>query len=245
MAITPEVGFRSLETAHERDTHARDEIRVLAERLLEAAPARIAADVEHGAEALVRARRAHLRPHRVGELLEQRRLPGAREPDRLREDGRVPRHQSRADLLVDDCRNPQPRLLDERPLERVGELGNLFGSQPARTGDPGHLAEPVAQQHVCLRPESPSIVCQLPDPTAAELSHLLLEREPAEQVVDPLVDGARGVEVRRLLAPDLRDRHAGSGRPTVTRAPSADGTSLARRGGSEESPAGRPARGRR
>ena len=216
-------GVRSLETAHERDAHARDEIRVLAERLLEAAPARVAADVEHGPEALVRARRPHLRPYRVRELLDQRRLPRAREPDRLREDRRVPRHQARADLLVDDRRNPQARLLDERPLERVGELGNLLGAQPARTGDPGHLAKTVAQQHVRLRPESPLIVGQLPDPAAAELSDLLLEREPAEEVVDPLVDGACGVEVRQLLAPDLRDRHrAPSARPSrVLRQPAA------------------------
>ena len=55
------VGERgALEAAHERDAHLSDEMRVLAERLLGAAPARVAAHVEHRREALVGPDRAHL-----------------------------------------------------------------------------------------------------------------------------------------------------------------------------------------
>ena len=42
--------------------------------------------------------------------------------DRLREDGRLARHQPGADLLVHDRGDPEPRLLDEVLLDRVCEL---------------------------------------------------------------------------------------------------------------------------
>src|SRR4029450_13727488 len=92
----------ALEAAYEGDAHTCDEMGILAEGLLEAAPPRVATDGEHRTETLVRARDAHLHADRVRELFDEIGLPGAREPDRLGKHGRVPGHQTGADLLVDD-----------------------------------------------------------------------------------------------------------------------------------------------
>ena len=119
----------ALQPLHERDAHPGDEIRILAERLLGAAPARIAAHVEDGSEAVVRADRAHLAADRLGQRPGERRVPGARKADRLREDRRVARHQPGADLLVDDRGDAEPGLLDEVALDRVGELRRFLGAK--------------------------------------------------------------------------------------------------------------------
>ena len=50
----------ALEAAHRGDAHARDEVRIFAERLLDAAPARIARHVDHRRERLMRAARRAL-----------------------------------------------------------------------------------------------------------------------------------------------------------------------------------------
>ncbi len=202
----------ALEAAHERDAHAPDEIRILAERLLEAAPARIAADVENGPETLMHARGAHLRPDRVGQRFDERGLPRAGEPDRLREDRRVARHQPGADLLVHDGGNTEPRVVDQMALERVRELGRLLRSQAARAGDARDLADPVPQQVVSAGVEPAVAARELEDPAAAELRHLLLGRHACEQVVDALVDRLDRVAVERLVLVDLERAHASATR---------------------------------
>ena len=51
---------RRLEAAHVGGADRADEVRVFADGLLDAAPACVAHDVEHGSEALVHADRAHV-----------------------------------------------------------------------------------------------------------------------------------------------------------------------------------------
>ena len=136
----------ALQPAHESDAHAGDKVRVLAERLLEPPPARVATDVEHGSEALMRTSRTHLLSYGGGELLDERRLPRARKADRLREDRCVARHQPGADLLVDDGRDAEPRLLDEVALQEVRELRRFVRPPAARPRDARDLTEAVPEE---------------------------------------------------------------------------------------------------
>ena len=148
----------------------------------------------------MRADRAHLHPDRVGERLGELGLPRAREPDRLREDGRPARHQARADLLVDDRGDAEPRLLDEVALDRVRESGGLVAAVAARPADAGDLAEavPGKQLGVLLR-ERPCFG-ELEAPGAAELPELLLEGHLADQVVDALGHRPVGIAIDRGFA---------------------------------------------
>ena len=210
----------ALQPAHESDAHAGDEVRVLAERLLEPSPARVATDVEHGPEALMRPSRAHLLSYGGGERLDERRLPGARKADRLREDRCLARHQPGTDLLVDDGRDAEPRLLDEVTLEEVRELRRFVRSPTARPRDARDLTEPVTEELGRDRREPAAGVRELEHPAASQLGHLLLEHHPPQQVVDPFLDGASGIQVARLVAVD-RGRHvAGSSRRQEARSTS-------------------------
>lgn len=66
-----------LQTLHMDRAHARNQVRVFAEGLFGAAPARSAHNVEHRRECLVHPYRAHLLANHRRELLSQRRFPGA------------------------------------------------------------------------------------------------------------------------------------------------------------------------
>ena len=116
---------------------------ILAVGLLGAPPARVAHDVEHGRQPLMGARLPHLDPDPVGHRRVQVRLEGAGDPDRLRVHRRAASHQARADLLVDDGRDAQPRALDQPPLQLVGDARHLVGRQRARSGDARDLPEAV------------------------------------------------------------------------------------------------------
>ena len=113
-----------------------------------------------------------------------------------------------ADLLVDDRRDAEPRLVDRWRWMRVRELGRLLRPQAARARDPRDLADPVAEQVGSAGVESAVGVGELEDPAAAELRHLLLGRHAREQVVDALVDRLDRVAVERLVLSTLDVRHA-------------------------------------
>ena len=121
-----------LQAADEGDPHRGHEVWVLAERLLGAPPARVAAHVEHGREALVGAHGPHLLANRVAERRGERRVPRARQADGLREDRRLSRHQPAADLLVHDGRDAEPGPRGEVLLDRVGERRGFSGCEAAR-----------------------------------------------------------------------------------------------------------------
>ena len=173
-------------------------------------------------------RGAHLRPDGVRERFDERRLPGAREPDRLRKDRRVARHQPGADLLVDDRRDAEPRVVDEMALDRVRELRRLRRAQAARAGDA--RTWPIPSFSSWSRRASSAVgVGELEDPAAPELRDLLLERHACEQVVDALGDRPRRVAVEPACP----------GRPWTSSCvlPERSGTSRARRASSAARPA--------
>src|SRR5262249_44255575 len=127
-------------------------------------------------------------------------------------------HEPRADLLVDDRGNSEPRLLDEMTLDRIREPRRAFGVQRARAGDARDLPETVAHQLGAARGEL-ALPGELKDPRAPELRSLLFPRHPPEEIVDALVARPVGVAIRRLDALEDRQRGPSSARhePRTTR----------------------------
>ncbi len=127
---------------------------ILAVGLLEPAPAWVAADVEHGRQAVMGADRPHLQPDRIGECGVELGPERRRDADRLREHGGVAGHQAGADLLVDDRRDAQPGVFEEVPLELVGEGRRLAGGEAAGAAHASDVPDPVDEQRPVARAAS-------------------------------------------------------------------------------------------
>ena len=106
----------------------RGEVRILAVGLLDPAPAGIAADVEDRGERVPGAGQQHPPPDRGGGRRDDVGVEARGGADRLLEAGGLPGDEAVQALLVDDRRDPQPRLLDQVALDRVG------GRRPPRPG---------------------------------------------------------------------------------------------------------------
>ena len=202
----------ALHAAHVRDAERRRQVRVLAVRLLDPAPAGVAGDVEHGGEREPAADRQHPPPDRRRDRLDQLRVERRRRPDRLLERGRAPGEQAVERLLVEDGRDPEPRLLDEEALDRVARLGRPGGVEVRGPGHPADLPDPLREPVAHpLRVEVGLAAEQLERPQRPELGELLVERHPRQQVGDARVDRQAGVAVAGLdrrhqpfTAPDVR-----------------------------------------
>ena len=119
------------------------EVRVLAVGLLDPAPARVAGDVEDRGERVAGAGQQHPPADRGGHRRDDVGVEARGGADRLLEARRRPGDEAVEALLVDDRRDPEPRLLDEVALDRVGGLGHLDRPQVGRAGQPGDLADAV------------------------------------------------------------------------------------------------------
>ena len=107
-------------------------------------------------------------------------------------DGRAAGEEAVERLLVEDRRDPEPRLLDEEALDRVAGLGRPGGVEVRRAGHPADLADPVGEPVAhALRVELGLAAEQLERPERPELGELLVERHPREQVGDARVDRQR------------------------------------------------------
>ena len=132
---------RALEPADVGRAQDGREVRVLAVRLLDAAPARVAADVEDRRERHGRPDRPHPAADRGRDRLDELRVERRGGADRLLEDGRVAGEQAVERLLVEERRDPEPRLLDEEALDRVAGLGGGGRVEVRRAGDPADVAD--------------------------------------------------------------------------------------------------------
>ena len=193
---------RPLQPLDEGRPHACDEVRILTVGLLGPPPARVADDVEHGRQPLMRPRLAHLDPDPVGHRSVQVRLEGAGDPDRLRVHRGATSHQARADLLVDDRRDAQPRALDQPPLQLVGDARHLVGGQRARSGDARDLPEAMPADRGRAVVVDLLAADELEHPRGAELRHLLLRQHARQQVFHPVLDRELGVAIRRAAIDD-------------------------------------------
>ena len=199
VATTPSASVVALERRDVGAAQLGREVRVLAVRLLDAAPARVAADVEDRARAHGGRRSAasaggsSRRP--------RRRVAGSKRrgrADRLLEARGVPGHQAVQALLVDDGRDAEPGLLDEVALDGVGRprppRSGAGSSSPARrvispmpssasAGEPRRV-----ERRRRRRPRTPR-------PSRA--GRASRQGHPREQVGDPLVDRPRRIAVGR------------------------------------------------
>ena len=146
------------------------------------------------------------RPMRVGHLLDQRRVPGGGEADRLRVADAVAAHHAVQRLLVDDGRDAQPGALDEVPLDGVREAAHPRAAP--RLVEPTTRVTwpmPCAIRSVRLGRVEGAVGEDLERPEGAHLGELLVERHPREQVLRraPSI-GARRVAVGRDRVPRAR-----------------------------------------
>jgi hypothetical protein len=149
----------------------------------------------------------HLDPDPVGHRSVQLRLEGAGDADRLRVHRGATSHQARADLLVDDGRDAQPRFLDEPSLQLVGDVRHLVGRQRARPGDARDLPEAVPAERGGSVVVDLVAADELEHPCGAELRHFLLQQHARQQVFHPDLNREIGVAIRRVAID-----HAGVGR---------------------------------
>ena len=134
---------RALEATDVGGADGADEVRVLTDRLLGAAPAVVARHVQHGGEPLVHARRTHRRPDPGGHLLDQLRVEARAPGQRDGVGGGAPGGEPGEALLVHEGGDAPPVRGDDLRLR---------GGQRARSGDgvdrggaerAGQLPEPV------------------------------------------------------------------------------------------------------
>ena len=208
-----------------------DQVGVLADGLLGPAPARVPGHVEHGRQALVDADRPHAGADGRGHLADQYRVE--RRPPRPAASGRwwPSRRRSRSGTPrapPPGCRTGSRR----RPAPEAAPAcaGRRRGHRP-RAEHAGELPEAVADELVQRRPlgslevvlhrgDAALVAAASPQPDAAQLGDLLLQRHPAEQVRDPFGGRAErvapdlaGAGVRRARAAGSpRAGHAGAGR---------------------------------
>ena len=118
---------------------SRREVGILAVRLLDPAPARVAGDVEHGRERVPGADRQHPPPDR--RRPSPRPAPGRTPPPRRSTAGTTVAPRASRPWSVSSWRmrrDAQPGLLDEEALDRVAGLGRPGGVEVRR---PGHAAD--------------------------------------------------------------------------------------------------------
>ena len=181
----------------------RREIRILAVRLLDAAPARVPRDVEHRRERRAGTDRQHPPPDRGRDRLDQLGVERGRRPDRLLERRRLAGEQAVEGLLVEDRGDAESGLLDEEPLDGVARFGGSDRVEIRRAGDPADVTDPLGEAGAnALGIELGLGAEQLERPHGAELGDLLLERHPDEQVRDARVD-----RQGRVAIGDLGRRH--------------------------------------
>ena len=181
---------------HGGDAQLGDEVRILAVRFLDAAPARVAGHVDHRRQRLMRAARAGFgRGHRE-DAAHQVRIERGAQPDRLRKTRGIERRVAVQALFVKNHGDAQPALLDEELLNGVGELGHLPRVLAAAgIARPADLPQAVAVSEIgprFLQIEVALLIEQqrrLALPNADHLRSLLFERHPRDEIGHALFHG--------------------------------------------------------
>jgi hypothetical protein len=174
-----------LEPEHVGGADRADQVRVLADALVDATPARVAHDVEHGRQALMDPELPHRVTDRTRRLLDQLGVERRAPCERRRVRRGLPRGEAGEALLVDEGGDAQargalePALLGPQPrraLDRVDRAGAVDpGVVPdAVTGDLAELGRALlARGHLGLHRRDRAV---LVEPVADELGELLFER---------------------------------------------------------------------
>ena len=141
----------SLQAADVRGAERADEVGVLADALLDPAPAGVADDVEHGRQALVDAEARHAVADRGAHLLDQLRVEARAPGQRGREGRRLPGGQAGQALLVGDRRDAEPGVGDQPALGLPQRAAPGRRLDRAGAEHPGEVAEPVRRELLELR----------------------------------------------------------------------------------------------
>ena len=120
----------TLDPADVRHPHHRRQVGILAVGLLDAAPAWISPDIEHGRKRVAGTGGEQPRTEGAGDLLDQPWIERGSGTDALLEAGRTPGKHAVDALLVDDRGDAQTRLLDEVALQ-----AGWRSARPPRRGD--------------------------------------------------------------------------------------------------------------
>jgi hypothetical protein len=178
-----------LQSPDVRGPHDADEIRVLSERLLDAAPPVVAHDVEHGREPLVDAHRTHALPDRPRHALHGVGVEGSGPRQRRREDGGAEGGEAGQALLVRDRRHAKPCTCDQvllqsgeapRTLDRIHRPGPERARQVSHPVGAGRLERHGIRERLLHRRHVARAELR-PDPDAGQLGELLVESHRVQQ----------------------------------------------------------------
>src|SRR5215218_3642308 len=187
------------------------EVRILAIRLLAAPPARLARDVHHRREHLLRTAYAHFGGNRGEHALGELGIPGTGERDRLREARGLGTLQAMQRLLVEEHGDAEPGAVAHPPLDRVGELRLCTRAVTVARPLDAPDADPEPSRGTRGVEAAGCAVgdLRLPLPEAEHLGDLLLQRHAPEQIVDAALDGKSAIPVRERggTCGRLRTRH--------------------------------------
>jgi hypothetical protein len=189
----------ALESPHVGDTDSAHQVRILAIGLLDPTPARIPRDVEHRSQGLVGPDRAHLSPDHRGSLLDDLRIPAAREPDCLGELSGVAGHEPGGALLVHDRGNAETRVGRDPVLDLVRKGGDLGRTQAGGPRNAGDVTGAVTEELLGALFGEGALLHQPGRPDTAELRELLIEIHAREQIRGPILDAERRIAIRRGL----------------------------------------------
>src|SRR5689334_1181747 len=186
-------------------SHARREIRVLAVRLLEAPPPRLACDIDYGREDLTYAARARFSSSGGKHTLHQVRVPRARECNGLRKARRASRFETVQRFLVEQHGNAESRAVTNPSLYSIDEFS--FAARTVAILRPFDPSNADAKPPRCGgRTKMPARVRDelFLIPQAQHLCDLLLERHAREQVGHSPIDGKSRVAIWQLLRTSRR-----------------------------------------
>ena len=188
----------ALEAAHGGATELGDQIGIFAVGFLDAAPARIARDIDHGRQGLVRAADACFVSGHREQLLDESGIEGRAQADGLGEAGAILGRVAVQAFLVKHHRDAEAAVFEEELLDGVGELrhaarGLAFGRRgrvAARVAGAADLADAVAFFESglgFLQVEVAMLIHELLRlllPDAHHLRGLFLKGHPRQQIAD-------------------------------------------------------------
>jgi hypothetical protein len=174
-----------------------DQVRVLADRLLDPPPPQVARHVQHRGQALVDAERGHGGADRRAHALDERRVEAGPPAQRRGEDRRPPGGQPRQALLVHQRRDAEPAARHDVALGGRHPPGSHLGIDGGGAERTGQLAQARPDElvprhrragHVVLVRSDAGAGAVGPDPHAVQLCHPLLDGHLRHEQRHALVD---------------------------------------------------------
>ena len=133
--------------------------------------------------------RHHLLANYVSNLFDEAFVPRRSQADGLGKLSCVPAAVSGEPLFMNHRRDAEPGVLDHDSLDLVHEASTCLRSKTGGCTDPSHVSDAMFQRFSDMSCVKPVAIDELGQPNTRDLSQLLIERHPPEQIVEPLVNG--------------------------------------------------------